>query len=249
MFHLSAYAETQDTGGVLTNVAALADPSLTVSGDNIQVPDFGPMLLGAFGLSAGISRCQLQAPSLRRVINQEITALFPALKATTITYPFLFPQSPTPLDINEQLQALVAETTAGAELSTVLVWLCDKPIEPVAGDIYSIRVTAAQTLVAGQWTNGALVFDQVLPVGKYAVVGAVFTGATLQAFRFVFQSQANRPGGLGMAAVTGFTVPQFRQGALGVWGEFMSTNPPTVDFLATAADAAQTGVIDVIKTG
>lgn len=249
MFHLCAYSESQDSGGLLVNVAALADPAMTVSGDNIQIPDYAPYLMGAAGQGVTISRAQLQSPSLRRVVNFEIRpvnqlALFqdPARGIWT-------PENPIPLDVNEQLQALASETAAGAEQETVLVWLSDGPIAPVSGEIYTVRVTSAVTTVAYTWTNGPLVFDQVLPVGRYAVVGAVFSSTNMLAFRFLFQGSTPRPGGVGADGLDYHPQNGQRNGIWGSWGEFESTTPPTVDYLTSVANASEVGILDLIKVG
>lgn len=249
MFHLCAYSESQDTGGLLVNCAALADPSLTVGGDNIQVPDYASNLMGAVAQGLTIARAQLQSPSLRRVINFEIN---PVNQLGLLEDPprgLWFPENPIALDVNEQVQALVAETAAGAEQETVLVWLSDGPIAPIGGEIHTVRVTAAVATVAYGWTNGALVFDQVLPVGRYAIVGAQFQSANMLAFRFLFQGSTPRPGGVGSDGLDFYPQNGQRLGGWGVWGEFESTNPPTVDFLTAAINAAETGILDLVKVG
>lgn len=249
MFHLAAFSESQDTGGVLLPAAAIADPVLSVAGDNISVPDYAPGLMGAMGIGTTITRAQLVSPSLRRTANYEIYPVNIGAEPLTPTPIAMFPGSPIPLDINEQLQAHVAEGVAGAEQETVLVWLCDGAITPVSGEIYTVRVTAAQALIAFAWTNAALVFDQVLPVGRYSIVGAAFQSAGILAFRFVFQGTTPRPGGVGFDVLSEVSPSGQRFGGWGSWGEFESVSPPTVDFLSVSADAAETGVIDLIKVG
>ena len=247
MFHLAAYSESQDTAGVIVPCAAIADPSLTVSGDNIQVPDFAPNLLGAWATGITISRAQLQSPSLRRNVNYEIIPL--SVGAVPVSNEPLFYKRdfPIPLDGGEQMQAYVAETAAGAERETVLVWFSDGPIQPVNGEVYSVRVTAAQTLTAFTWTNGSLTFDQALPVGRYAIVGAHFVSAGLMAFRFLLQGQTARPGGIGSQSAAAYATNVQRDGGLGSWGEFEHNTPPTVDFLSQLADTSETGVLDLVK--
>lgn len=249
MFHLCAYSESQDTGGLLVNCAAVADPSMTVGGDNIQIPDYASQLMGAIGIGATITRAQLQSPSLRRFVNYEIFPLNINALVLDLAKGAWFPSTPIPLDVNEQLQAVVAEAAAGAERESVFVWLSDGPIAPIGGEIYTVRVTGAQALVAFTWTNAALVFDQVLPVGRYAIVGAQFQSTNMLAFRFLFQGSTPRPGGLGINALSNRSPEGQRFGGWGSWGEFESTNPPTVDFFATVADAAEVGVLDLIKVG
>lgn len=248
MFHLCGYTESLDSA-TLANIAALADPTLTVSGDNIQVPEYASMLAGAYALGANTTRAQLQSPSLRRLANQEIYPCDKTAEPVSVPPLRLFGQSPIQLDINEQIQALASEDAAGAAQMTVLVWLTDKAIEPITGEIIRVRVTNASTLVAYTWTNGALTFDQVLPVGRYAIVGARFESAGLLAFRFVFQNQTARPGMLGYDLMGDVGQVEARNGNFGSWGEFDSTNPPTVDFLSLSADASQVGIVDLIKIG
>lgn len=248
MFHLCGYFESQDSA-VLVPTAALADPSMTVSGDNISIPDYASMLIAAMGIGPNLTRAQLQSPALRRVLNYEIRPLNVGAEPLSPVPIDLFVNSPIQLDIDEQMQAYMAEDAAGASAGTILVWLADKAIEPVEGEIFTVRVTNASTLVANTWTNGALTFDQVLPVGRYAIVGARFESAGLQAFRFLFQGSTPRPGGVGCDAPADLEPKGQRFGGWGVWGEFQSTNPPTVDFLSVSADTSQIGTLDLIKVG
>lgn len=248
MFHLCGYFESQDSA-VLVPTAALADPSMTVSGDNISIPDYASMLIAAMGIGPNLTRAQLQSPALRRVLNYEIRPLNVGAEPLSPVPIDLFVNSPIQLDIDEQMQAYMSEDAAGASAGTILVWLADKAIEPVEGEIFTVRVSNASTLVANTWTNGALTFDQVLPVGRYAIVGARFESAGLQAFRFLFQGSTPRPGGVGCDAPADLEPKGQRFGGWGVWGEFQSTNPPTVDFLSVSADTSQIGTLDLIKVG
>ena len=247
-FQLVAYSESQDSA-VLVPVAALADPSMTVGGDNVQVPAFAPYLMGMAAIGANVTRAQLVAPSLRRIMNPEIRPLNVGAETLSPPVASMFPASPIPLDVSEQLQAHVAEDAAGAVQSTILVFLADGAIAPVEGDIFTVRVTNASTLAALAWTNGALTFDQVLPVGRYAIVGARFESAGLIAFRFLFQGSTPRPGGFGCDASADLDIDGQRYGGWGVWGEFDHNIPPTVDFLSVSADTSQVGALDLIKIG
>lgn len=247
-FHLAAYSASVDQAAIAP-IAAVGDPALTVSGNNIQIPEFGGYLVGAFGIGVNLTRMQLQSPSLRRVINYEVaplnylaTAEIPAMLVDLFG-------NPIPLDVGEQMQCYTSEDGAGATRMNGFVLLGDGKKEVIADPIFSVRVTAAVTLTAFAWTNGAMVFDQVLPVGDYAIVGAKFTSATLLAFRFLFSGQTARPGGIGQVAMHDGLYPGQRFGGWGVWGVFNSTTPPTVDWIAGAADAAETGVLDLVKVG
>lgn len=246
MWAIVGYTESQDSA-TLVNVAALADQSVRVNGDDIIIPRGLNFLLGAYALGPNVTRAQLLSPSLRRVFNQEIGPIDVAALPTS-PVPFnLFAPNILELDEDEALNAQAAEDAAGASRATVLVLLGDGPIEPVTGDLHTVRVTGATTLVANAWTNGALTFDQTLPAGRYQLVGARMRSTNLQAFRFVFIGGTWRPGSIGNALVSDLDIPGQRGGGWGVWGEFEHNTPPTVDFLANGADTAEAGELDLIK--
>lgn len=246
-FGTVAWSQSVDSAGVLTPLAALADQSVRVNGNDIIVPTGLQNLVAAYGLGPSITRGQLVSPSLRRYLNPEIAPLdVNALPTPPIGIMQLY-DNPILLDAEEALDANFAESGAGASRGTVLAWLADSPIEEVTGDIRTVRVTGTTTLVANAWTNGSLTFDQTLPAGTYQCVGARFFSTNGQAFRMVFVNQGWRPGGIMMQNATQDDPDVFRFGKMGVWGEFKHNTPPTVDFLANGADTAQTGVLDLVK--
>jgi len=249
MFTTIAYSQSQDTGGVLSYVAAVADQHVTVSGNNIVVPPGMNHLLGAFALGATISRARIESPALRRTLLYDVIPINVGAEPSSPT-PFrhLF-YNPIPLDENEALRALVAETATGAEQETVIVWLGDGAQTPVTGEIYTVLATGAGTLTAYTWTNVSLTLDQTLPAGTYQVVGFRAQSAGLIAARLVFVGGTWRPGCIGYDAASDLEHEVFRRGGLGIWGEFRHDQPPTVDFLSSLADTSQTVWLDLIKTG
>ena len=246
MFTLVGYTESQDSSS-LTNVAALADPHIRVSGDDIVVPPSLTYVGGVYAIGASISRAQLVSPSIRRRYPLEVTPVeIAAEPADPVKYFPLF-DTPIQLDEDEALNFQAAENGAGAQQSSGFVWLCDGPVSPITGaEIFTIRATNTSTLTAYAWTNGALTFNDSLPSGEYALVGARGSSAGLIAFRFVFSQYAWRPGAIGMDTVGEVGAPIFRFGRLGTWGEFSHNTPPTVDFLSLSADTSQTVDLDLI---
>lgn len=247
-FHLAGWSASVDQAAPAA-IAAIADPSLTVAGNNIQVPDFAPYLMGAYGLGVNLTRAQLQSPSLRRIVNYEIRGIdVLAEPSSPPAFDSLF-KNPIPLDVAEQMQAFASEDAAGASRMNILAWLGDGKVDSITDPIFSVRATGATTLVAFTWTNGALVFDQVLPVGDYAIVGARCEMAGGIAFRFLFQGSTPRPGGIAGDAPGDLEPAGQRQGGWGVWGMFNSTTPPTCDYLSVSADTAEVLTLDLIKVG
>lgn len=246
MFTLVGFSESQDSAS-LTNVAALADPHIRVSGDDIVVPANLNYVGGVYAIGADTTRAQLVSPSIRRRYPFEIVPVEVAAEpADPVKYFPLF-DNPIQLDPDESLNAQAAENNASAGRSTVLVWLCDGATSPITGaEIFTIRATNTSTLTAYAWTNGALTFNDTLPAGDYALVGARASSAGLIAFRFVFSQYAWRPGAIGMDTVGEVGAPIFRFGKLGEWGQFSHNTPPTVDFLSLSADTSQTVDLDLI---
>lgn len=241
------YTESIDSA-TLTPVDELADGQhMTASGDGYIVPEEVNRLILAYALGPNVTRARVVAPSLRLPVIPEIVPIDVAALPSSPIRMNDWRLSPIPLEPNEVVTAEAAEDAAGASRATILLWLSSGPVEPLRGDIRTLRVTNTTTLVANAWTNGALTLDQELPAGRYACVGARFRSTNLQAFRLVFREQQWRPGGIGFAAVSGLDLELFRRGNMGLWGEFPHNLVPTVDFLANGADSSQTGELDLIK--
>lgn len=248
-FTLVAYSSAAaGINAALAALAAVADPHVRVVANDIIVPGDFKFLWGATGIGPTMTRAQLASPSLRRSFLHEIAPLDvgSALPASPRKL-YLADDNPLQLDGGEALDAFITNTASDRE--TVLVWLSNGPSKPLDKPFTTMRVTATPTAVAGAWTNGALTFDQTLPAGRWQVVGARFRSTNLIAFRFVFIAGTYRPGALGYAATTSLDYDKFRAGNLGAWGDFAHNAPPTVDFLANAADASFTGELDLVYLG
>ena len=72
MFTLVAYSASQDTSGALTTTAALADPHVRVSGNDISIPSDLPFVSGVYAVGANMSRAALVSPSIRRRYPYEV---------------------------------------------------------------------------------------------------------------------------------------------------------------------------------
>lgn len=254
MFHTAAFWENIDQATVHQELAAaLGEQVLFITGDDIRVPADMPNIVAvAAMLALNANRGELVSPSLRRGPGFDI------IPVNALTDGNCEPDSPPAiidlrrnpiaLDPDESLNALADSNPAAAADQSIVVWLSDGPIQPVEGSpIFSVRATGAITAVAGAWTNGALTFARDLPVGTYQVVGLNALGATLIAARLVFRGGAARPGVLGCDLESDKTWSGFRYGQFGVFGEFHTNTPPTVDVLANDADTAQEFILDLVK--
>src|SRR5712691_2293719 len=228
-------------------IPAIPDPHVRVNGNDIIVPTAIPNLVAAYAFGVNITRAQLVSPSLRRFLNLEVAPLDISAGVPSVPVIWDMRQNPIKLDGEEALNAFTAENGVGATRMNALAWLADNKIDPIAGDIRTVRVTATATLVAFAWTNGALTFDQSLPAGRYQIVGGRMASASLLAWRCVIPGYQWCPGSFG-AVTDGQPVHYiFRTGAFGSWGEFNHNTPPTIDFLSATADTSESGELDLIK--
>lgn len=247
MHTLIAFYGHVTTGGLLTNLPGAIDQHVTVTQGGVLVPTDVPMLAGAYGIGTAITAAQVTSPSLRRFLNYDVRPLDASTAPSSIP-PFTNKvYAPIPLDPAEAFRASAADSSGAADDLAVLVWLTDGKSEQIKGPIYTVKCSAAGTLTPFAWSNAPLVFSQELPAGTYQVVGMDATSATLIAARLVFVGGSWRPGSIALNSVNAVGLPDFRNGNMGVWGQFVHTSPPSVDFFAGAADTAETVWLDLVK--
>jgi hypothetical protein len=252
-FTLVGWLEDIDQAAAYANLAALADQHVTVAGDDIRVPELNQIIAVAGCIDTTVApRARLVSPSLRRKSNFMVAPLNGQAGAAQEPDS---PQAvvdlrvnPIPLIVGENLSVETLANPAAVQDQSMLVWLSDKAITPVTGNIFTVRATSATAAVANAWTNVPIAFDEDLPRGRYQVVGLRPESAGMVAARCVFVGgQGWRPGALGCDLVGDIQDPMFRNGNLGVWGEFEDTDPCTVDVLSISADATQVFYFDLIQ--
>ncbi len=254
--HTVAFWENIDQAGSLTELAAAGgEVTLFTSGDDIRIPsDMTNIVAVAAMIASGGVDARLVSPSLRRFVNHQIAPLNRLtdgnVEPATRNLVQDLRANPIVLDALESLNGQAdANPTAAADQS-IVVWLSDGPVAPLAGGIMrTVRCTASITAVAGSWTNGTLSFDQDLPAGRYAVVGMRVQSNTIVVGRLVFVGGAYRPGVLGNDSYQHESLPLWRFGQMGVFGEFDSSAPPTIDLLCNDADTAQVVWLDLMPIG
>jgi hypothetical protein len=248
MFHLAGWHQSIDPGLAFVAINGIQDQAIMVTGQDVRVPAFAANIIGAAALinDASLARAEIQSPSLRVRTNLDIEPIHQGLVWGNPSEINLWPDAPVPLVANESLNAFVQSDPAAPVVHEAFVWLSDGAQSPVTGNIFTIRATAAITLVAGTWVNGNLTFNQVLPSGRYSVVGMRARGANLVAARLVFPGLAVRPGVLAVNTIGGVDPYWPRFGRMGAWGEFDNTVPPTLDALGVT-DTAQTVLLDLIQ--
>lgn len=246
MFHVVAYsAAAQGIAAVLTAIPAVSDQSVRVNVNDIIIPTGLNKIIAALGVGVTMTRAQLQSPSLRRFVNQDLLPIDVSATPTSpsLILPYFF--DPITLDEQEALNALATNTAADRE--TVLVWLADGPPSPVDADFRTITFTGTTTLVAGVWGTVILTADQVLPAGTYSIIGMRARSAGLIAARLVLTGYQWRPGVPGVTAITHNQFGYFRQGNVGEFGRFQHNTPPVLECLSNSADTSEFLHLDLVK--
>ncbi len=251
MQHLCAWYESKDPAGALLPLNGVPEQTIMVTGDDIRVPPGLANIIGKAAVvnHATVARAQVQSPSLRMLTNLDIEPI--VVSAVVFGSPpeaIYHPSIAIPVMEDESLNFAIASTPGGAVAHYGLVWLADGAQAPATGQMFTLRATATVAQAVATWTNGNMTFDQVLPAGRYQVVGMRARSADGLAARLVFPEQIPRPGVAMVNAIADLDVIRFRSGRGGVLGEFPHTIPPTLDVLGGAA-AAQVIFIDLIKVG
>lgn len=230
-------------------LTAAADQSVRVVGNQIWTPALSRLVF-AFARGLDIQQARFESPSLRRVSYLEIDPMENLIVGADKLYPSVMYQgsSPLPMVKDEALEAHARTGVDQATYQTVCMALADGPLTPVTGEIWTVRFTAAPDLVESAWANAEIVFDEALPVGRYQIVGACVWGFICHAFRLVPVGAINRPGGPMLYGAQQDTPPWMRKGGIGVWCEFETLTPPSIDVLGNDAGVANiVGHLDLIK--
>lgn len=248
MFTLVGWSEVRGPETAVA-ITALVDQSVNVSGTQVTIPAQLSQLIGVYGIGANITDLQMVTPSLRTPYLPNIR---PLERAATPAVPALFYDrslAPLILTPGDYLQAVQSNDHATTGRVAAFAWLSDGAPQPVSGNILPLKLTGTTTLVANTWTAVTLTASQTLPRGTYTIVGmnAQSTGGIVA--RLILPGYPWRPGVICHTGVVTDPLQPFRNGALGVFGQFAWNLLPQVEFLSSSADAAETVILDLVKTG
>lgn len=241
MHTLVAFSQSQDNVGVYDYMTAVVDQHVKTNGNDIIVPGLRALIGAASLLGATLpGNSRLVSPSIRRQNLRYITATHAGIVPSANSPKWLTPQTPYMLDVNESLNAQSDSNPAAAEQHSIMVVLADGPLNPIAGNMITVRGQITLALVAGAWTFSEINLIDDLPTGKYQCVGGRAVVAAGIAFRFIPVGGTWRPGGLTVPTVTGIEDPSQRNGALGLWFDFDTTQLPGVEIIGSAATGSAT---------
>jgi len=254
-FSIAAWYQSIDTGAALTAINALSDQHLTTSGTDVLVPTKTNKLVGTYALGADLTQAQFSTPSLRSKVLLDFETIETGATPTNgnLAVNNMF-STPVQLVSGEGARMYVINDGVAASNVYGAAWFGDGSREIPEGEIFTVKLTGSTTLTANAWTLVPLTASQQLPAGRYAIVGARFRSANAILGRLVISGESSRPGCVAENVATdldgssfGKDVALFRRGGCGVWGEFEHTYLPQAEFLASAADTAETVFLDLIQ--
>jgi hypothetical protein len=225
----------------------VSDPSVTnLNGHPIfPVPLF---IQWAAIQGSTVTRARISAPRLRPITRP----LIHPVDITAAAFSNLQPQMnwwrhPIALNPVEEIQILVTKTSAVAETDVAVLTVGDNQRNVPQGDMYVLRCTSTNGVVALTWQPAALTADDTLMVGRYSIIGLHVVNATGVAARLIFPG-APVQGGLpqirpGCICGTGDNFQNwewFRYGVMGEYGQFESFALPQTEVLGNAAPTAAT---------
>jgi hypothetical protein len=247
VLHTVAF-ETSASEAALTSITPVPDGTVAIISNDLRIPVQVPMIVAVAALinsAAATLKAELVSPKLRSIFPFDVSPIVNGLVFGSLPRYLRLWQNPLALD---PLEALNFQFQNGAAvMNRGIVWLADKAVTPIGGKIFTVRATAAASLVTATWVNASLTFQNTLPAGHYQIVGMRAWSANGVAARLFVPSYAWRPGVPMVNAEDNNDAWEFRYGGVGVMAEFDHTVPPTVDFLGVT-DTSETVFLDLIKT-
>lgn len=252
MFHLAAFYKSLAQNAAYSQLNAVADAALSQNPSGQYIAPSNLKVLAAHVQGVTVSRCQIQAPSLRNIAFPEV---YPIVQAARTTVPDLqavqiYGDNGPRLMVNESFALYASENNTGASPTNGALWVSDRPEAAPPGMQITLVATVTLTLVDTAWVLGSLTFETSLAAGEYVVTGMDVLCVSANYARLVFPGQTNwRPG---VPCVPVLTKKQwrdsFRLGRLGAFGRFQFNAPPQLEVFGSAA-GAQTATVymDVIK--
>lgn len=244
MLHTLAFGGAKTDSTPNEAAPGVVDPGWTLNAQNRYISPMKLKVVAGVAMNDAITACRINAPSLRNLGLPElypttvsnVPAVSPAIAYWGANGPEIQPTEAFGLDSSDGV-ATVKRIHAG-------LWVRNS-FEPVpAGKRFTITGTSAQTLLLDAWTTNTITLSQELPFGTYGVIGLGIVCATCYLGRLVFPGNTYwRPGCTAVATYGQFDQRDlWRNGAQGLLGTFVSTQPPQLDLIGNTA-GAQTATV------
>jgi hypothetical protein len=252
MLHLEVFSSSIATGTTPPlQVSAIKSQIVPLDGSGLGflLQSLSKVMLVAHQGTHAI-RAQLQSPTLRK---QPFIDIVPVNRLALFDSPVRiadFSANPLQLSPSEALTCFATQNAGAGEVESVGVWLTDGPRVPRLGPPpLVVHATAAVVLAALAWSTVSFNLDTQLDPGTYAIIGMRAFSATGLFARVIPNSgnQNMRPGVTMIQAYGGLDMKYARNGELGTFVTFVTTNLPQFELFATSADTAEELWLDLVQ--
>jgi len=247
MYHLACYTASAPASSSNLDIPGVNDNVLTLS-NNHYILTQSAKLKAAYVQADTLTRARINTPKLRATSLPYFEPVSVSLLPGNLPHVAMYGNNQLTLDpIDEIAIEASTDATAGSHrvIAGIFLSLSDTPVP--TGPSFTIRATSTIPATTLQWSSGPLTFDQVLPAGRYAVVGLRVIGADLVFGRLIFPGGTYRPGTVASANESESDGNLVRQGSFGLLGEFDSVAQPQLEVFAFGSNSAQTAFIDIIR--
>lgn len=250
-FTLAAYQRSIATGAGTIELQAITDAVLTTNPATSRLyASSEAKIIAAYAGGASLQRARVSTPWSTPNNLRPINSTSVGIPAGT-NYPPVAEWLQLPQEIPPQQDIIldVLHTNGATQTVVGLLWLTLDGLEPrPEGETLTIRgdVTgAAPTALA--WSEVTVAWEYALPPGRYAIVGSECISPTGIAHRWIADTTNFRPGAMSVPGLTTNPHPYQRSGELGVWSRFTAPVMPRLEVLCSAADAAHTVFLQLVR--
>ena len=245
-YHTCVYSGTKTANAVLTSLNLVVGSGDTVS-NNQYFPNQDVELLELLAYGTALGAVRVSTPALRSVAPLDVHPFIVGATIPTNANIADMVSNPPIMFASEQIDIQTSESAGGTPVHRAIACLGVRPRVRSRGQRYRIIGTSATTLTANAWTTCPLTYNANLPHGVYEIQGITPISATGVAARLIVPGEYYRPGAPVLPDI-GFRLPwPFYEGTLGNLGRFDTRAYPQIEWLATAADTAQTVFFDLCK--
>ncbi len=248
-FHLAAFTLQEAFGAVDADLTLSNDQMLPQDAAGNAILPWDAEIMAAYVLGTSLTRAKIRAPSLRQITYPYIRPFDQAINVPANPALCLWDQGYRPKVVKNETLNVETSNNLGAasERHQAFLWLQPRYDPAPPGIVTTVRFTCAVVGVANTWSSGVMTPTEVLPFGRYAVVGMSAVGAAVLAARLIPTDGGIRPGCLCSPTVAINDMRFWRTGKFGKFLEFEQTSTPQAEFYMQAASATQEVYLDVVK--
>lgn len=248
-FHASVFHNSVAAGSGLTALNPINDDVLAIENNAIVCSSKNSIFAG-LGMGDSLNRARISTPTLNSLAAPFLRPIISQSSVPTNPNVAEWLDSSVEVAPGEGVSAEAVHDSGLTQNLYVLLWFANEFEPAPEGAVLTIRGTGTTAVSANAWTDVAITWDSPLAHGHYAVVASECISTNALAFRWKFDTQGYRPGGISQMTIGGRSHPYFsRPGKLGIWGHISAQVMPRLQVLSTGASSSHTVFLQVIRIG